>query len=72
MLTSDDTFRFAVEYDYNEPEDFYLAIAVHDIRRGGITFDTGPRKLKMKKHHLQDFQRQAESEQEHSSYWVER
>ena len=50
MLTSDDTFRFAVEYDYNEPEDFYLAIAVHDIRRGGITFDTGPRRLKMKKH----------------------
>lgn len=52
MLTSDDTFRFAVEYEFNEPEDFYLAIALHDIRRGGITFDTGPRNpdFKMKKH----------------------
>lgn len=50
MLTSKDTFQFAVEYQYDEPGDFYLAIALHDIRRGGITFDTGARKLKMTKH----------------------
>lgn len=50
MLTSEDTFRFAVEYEYNEPGDFYLAIAMHDIRRGGITYDSGPRRFKMKEH----------------------
>lgn len=43
MLTSNDKFCFAVEYQYDEPGEFYLAIALHDIRRGGITFDTGPR-----------------------------
>lgn len=52
MLGSNDTFCFAVEYQYDEPSEFYLAIALHDIRRGGITFDTGPRnpKLRMKEH----------------------
>lgn len=39
MLTSADTFRFAVEYQFDETDDFYLAIALHDVRRGGITFD---------------------------------
>ena len=24
---------------HDEPGDFYLAIALHDIRRGGITYD---------------------------------
>ena len=47
MLTSDDVFRFAVEYDFDETDDFYLAIALHDIRRGGITFDTGARNPRM-------------------------
>lgn len=47
MLTSDDTFRFAVEYEFNETDDFYLAIALHDVRRGGITFDTGARNPRM-------------------------
>ncbi|MEE0653730.1 ABC transporter ATP-binding protein [uncultured Bifidobacterium sp.] len=41
VLTSDEKFCFAVEYEFNESDDFYLAIALHDIRRGGITFDTG-------------------------------
>ncbi|RSX53347.1 ABC transporter, ATP-binding protein [Bifidobacterium dolichotidis] len=50
ILKSSDTFRFAVEYQFDEPGDFYLAIAMHDIRRGGITYDSGPRKFKMDKH----------------------
>ncbi|MBT1162978.1 MULTISPECIES: ABC transporter ATP-binding protein [Bifidobacterium] len=50
MLTSDDTFRFAVEYQYDEPGDFYLAISMNDIRRGGITYDTGAKVFKMKRH----------------------
>ena len=47
MLTSADTFRFAVEYQFDETDDFYLAIALHDVRRGGITFDTGARNPQM-------------------------
>jgi ABC-2 type transport system ATP-binding protein len=50
LCKSSDTFRFAVEYQYDEPGDFYLAIALHDIRRGGITYDTGPKVLKMDNH----------------------
>ncbi len=52
MLTSDETFRFGVEYQYDEPGEFYLAIALHDIRRGGITFDTGAKNpdFRMTKH----------------------
>lgn len=36
VLTSDQMFRFAVEYEFNETDDFYLAIALHDIRRGAL------------------------------------
>ena len=49
IYKSSDTFRFAVEYQYDEPGDFYLAIALHDVRRGGITYDTGSKVLKMQK-----------------------
>lgn len=50
ILKSSDTFTFAVEYQYDEPGDFYLAIAMHDVRRGGITYDTGAKMIKMGKH----------------------
>ena len=50
MCTTSDRFRFAVEYQYDEPGDFYIAIAMNDIRRGGITFDSGPKRFKMKHH----------------------
>lgn len=50
ILKSSDTFTFAVEYQYDEPGDFYLAIAMHDVRRGGITYDTGAKTIKMEKH----------------------
>ena len=49
ILKSSDTFTFAVEYQYDEPGDFYLAIAMHDVRRGGITYDTGAKTIKMEK-----------------------
>ncbi|MFD0704713.1 ABC transporter ATP-binding protein [Alloscardovia venturai] len=42
MLTRDDTFKFEVEYDFrDEDQDFYLAIALHDIVRGGAVYDSG-------------------------------
>ena len=48
--SSSDIFRFDVEYSFDEPGDFYLAIALHDIRRGGITYDTGNHNLKALQH----------------------
>ena len=50
VYTTSDVFRFYVEYQFDEPGDFYLAIALHDIRRGGITYDTGAKVLRMTKH----------------------
>lgn len=50
MCTTKDVFRFDVEYQYDEPGDFYLAISMNDIRRGGITYDTGAKIVKMRKH----------------------
>lgn len=47
VCSSADTFKFDVEYQYDEPGDFYLAIALHDIRRGGITYDTGSKVFRM-------------------------
>lgn len=43
-------FKFDVEYQYDQPGDFYLAVALHDIRRGGITYDTGPKTMRMRRH----------------------
>lgn len=50
VCKSNDTFIFDVEYDFNENSDFYLAIALHDLRRGGVAYDTGSKSLKMTKH----------------------
>lgn len=49
ICTSSDKFTFDVEYEFNEPTVFYLAIALHDIKRGGISYDTGANTLKMTK-----------------------
>lgn len=49
VCTSNDDFRFDIEYECNESQDFYLAIALHDIKRGGISFDSGDRVFKMTK-----------------------
>ena len=47
ILTCDDTFQFEVEYQYDEPNSYYLAIAMHDIKRGGVTYDTGANVIKL-------------------------
>ncbi|MFT8704630.1 ABC transporter ATP-binding protein [Bifidobacterium aquikefiricola] len=49
LCKSSDEFKFAVEYQFDEPGDFYLAIALHDIRRGGVSYDSGQKVFKMKK-----------------------
>lgn len=50
LCKSSDDFNFAVEYQFDEPGDFYLAVALHDIRRGGVSYDSGQKVFKMKKH----------------------
>jgi ABC-2 type transport system ATP-binding protein len=50
VCTGEEPFVFDIEYRYDDPGDFYLAIAVHDVRRGGITYDTGAKVLKVKEH----------------------
>lgn len=47
-----DSFKFDIEYEYNE-DDGYIAIAMNDIKRGGIPYDSGQRNLKVGKgHHI--------------------
>ena len=41
VCKSSDTFRFDVEYDCAEYDNLYMAVAMHDTRRGGIAYDTG-------------------------------
>lgn len=43
-------FRFGVEYQFDEPGDFYLAISLHDTRRGGITYDSGSKVFRVLEH----------------------
>ncbi len=50
ILSREDSFRFEIEYQYDEPNDYYLAIAMHDITRGGIAYDTGANKIKLNRH----------------------
>ena len=51
-------FRFGVEYQFDEPGDFYIAIALHDMSRGGITYDSGSKTFRITKpgHHRLEFE----------------
>lgn len=46
VCKSSDTFRFDVEYKCAQYDHLYMAIAMHDTRRGGIAYDTGSIPLK--------------------------
>lgn len=41
LLNCSEKFRFAVEYEFNEPGKYFIAVAMHDVKRGGIAYDTG-------------------------------
>ena len=38
VCSLDSGFEFSVEYEYNGSESFYIALALHDMRRGGIPY----------------------------------
>lgn len=54
VCTIDEGFDFEVEYDYRGDKNFYVALAMHDLRRGGLpygdSFD-----LSQKGHHTVHF-----------------
>ena len=39
----DDIFEFDIEYSFNEDVDFYFTMTLLDTKRGGLTFDPGPK-----------------------------
>ena len=41
ICSSSNDFDFDVEYEFHEECESYLAIALHDIKRGGISYDSG-------------------------------
>lgn len=47
LLNCKEKFRFAVEYEFNEPGKYFIAVAMHDIKRGGITYDSGADKIEL-------------------------
>ncbi|OZG61782.1 sugar ABC transporter [Bifidobacterium lemurum] len=50
ILDCDGVFQFEVEYQYEESNPYYLAIAMHDIKRGGVTYDTGSNTIQLNRH----------------------
>lgn len=52
LLTSDDAFRFDVEYDYKGEKPFYIPISLLDVGRGGVPYDCGAKfKVNQPGHH---------------------
>ena len=55
VCKADDIFEFAVEYQFNESETHYLAIALHDLKRGGVIYDSGPIRMQNFNHDVAKF-----------------
>ena len=55
VVTSDDNFVFDFEYEFNENVPFYAAFALSDIKRGGISYDSGSIRLNRTGHHTVRF-----------------
>lgn len=49
VCKSSDVFKFDVEYEFHEEREAYLAIALHDTKRGGITYDSGDEVMQITK-----------------------
>ena len=55
VVTSNDNFVFDFEYEFNENVPFYAAFSFSDIKRGGISYDSGSLRLKRTGHHTVRF-----------------
>lgn len=51
IVSSDENFEFDFEYEFNEDIPFYVAFSFADIKRGGISYDSGSLRLDKKGHH---------------------
>lgn len=56
VCSSQETFKFDVEYQFDDPEDFYIAISLYDVKRGGIVYDTGSIKINQHGHCVEHFE----------------
>ncbi|WEV66545.1 polysaccharide ABC transporter ATP-binding protein [Bifidobacterium sp. ESL0764] len=51
VVDGTEPFKFEIEYQFDEVgTDFYMAIAMYDVKRGGVVYDTGSKRLKMKEY----------------------
>lgn len=55
VVTSYDNFVFDFEYEFNENVPFYAAFSLSDIKRGGISYDSGSLRLNRTGHHTVRF-----------------
>ena len=55
VVTSNDNFVFDFEYEFNENVPFYAAFSFSDIKRGGISYDSGSLRLDRTGHHTVRF-----------------
>ena len=55
VVTSNDNFVFDFEYEFNENVPFYAAFSFSDIKRGGISYDSGSLRLNRTGHHTVRF-----------------
>lgn len=55
VVTSNDNFVFDFEYEFDENVPFYAAFSFSDIKRGGISYDSGSLRLDRTGHHTVRF-----------------
>lgn len=55
VVTSNDNFVFDFEYEFDENVPFYAAFSFSDIKRGGISYDSGSLRLNRTGHHTVRF-----------------
>lgn len=55
VVTSNDNFVFDFEYEFDENVPFYAAFSLSDIKRGGISYDSGSLRLDRTGHHTVRF-----------------
>lgn len=58
MCKRTDVFRFEVEYQFDEDKEFSIAMSLLDLKRGGITYDSGTKNFRFRRpgHHRIHFE----------------
>ncbi|MEE0941192.1 MAG: polysaccharide ABC transporter ATP-binding protein [Bifidobacteriaceae bacterium] len=51
IVSRDEDFSFDIEYQFDEDKPFYVAFSLSDIKRGGISYDSGSLPINKRGHH---------------------